>query len=187
MTFPIHTPDTAPPGARPGLERAMARYGFIPNLVGVFAEAPAALTGLLDATEAFDDLPLTLTAAERQVVLLATSVRNRCEYCTAAHGMLATMAGIDRAAVDDLQQGRPLADTRLDALRHLAEVLVDRRGWLAEADLDRFAAAGFGEAQVFEVILGVSLKTLTNYANHVAKPKVNAEFAAFLPKWSTAA
>ena len=187
MTFPIHTLDTAPEGARSGLERAMARYGFLPNLVGVFAQAPATLTALLDATDTFDGPAMTLSPAECQVVLLAVSVRNRCEYCTAAHSMLATMAGVDRSTVDDLQQGHPLADGRLNALRHVAEALVDKRGWLDEVDLDRFAAAGFGQPQMLEVILGVSLKTLTNYANHVARPAVNAEFAAFIPNWRVAA
>ncbi len=187
MHFPIHDLDSAPAGARPTLAEIRQSYGFIPNLAGAFAESPGALNALWGALRAFEAAEMTLSPLERQVVLLAVSARNRCEYCAAAHGMLADMNGLERREVQNLQEGRRLSDARLEALRQFAETLVDRRGWLSPGDLEKFIGAGFTRAQVFEVILGVALKTLTNYANHVAKPAVNEQFAAFLPKWAAAA
>lgn len=187
MDFPTHTLETAPAGSREALAKIAQRYGFVPNLAGAFATSPGALAGLDAALETFDAPAMTLGAVERQVVLLAVSVQNRCEYCTAAHSMVATMSGLDRAEVDRLQQGLPLGDSRLEALRRFAEVVTETRGWPTEEDLQAFADAGFDEAAVLEVVFGVAVKTLTNYVNHIAKPAVNEQFAAFLPAWAQAA
>ena len=187
MKFQVHTVDSAPTGARETLGKLVQGYGFLPNLAGAIAESPATLSGLVGIMGAFDAPEMTLAPIERQVVLLAVSARNRCEYCTAAHSMLANMNGLDRAEIEKIQQGRPLADSRLQALRRIAEALVEKRGWVSDADLADFAAAGFTKGQVLEVVFGVALKTLTNYANHVAKPPVNAQFAAFVPNWAKAA
>lgn len=187
MTFQLYTPETAPAAARETLSTIARNYGFVPNLAAVFAESPATLNGLLGFMSAYDAEEMTLSPLERQVVLLAVSVANKCEYCTAAHGMLASMAGLDRAEIDSLQEGRPLTDARLEALRGFVETVTATRGQASEADLEAFFAAGFTKAQVFEVTFGVALKTLTNYANHITQPAVNPQFAAFLPKWAAAA
>lgn len=187
MTFSVHTIDTAPIDSQPALQAIEERYGFIPNLAAVFAESPGAFNALLGALKAYDDESLTLTPVERQVVLLSVSVENRCDYCTAAHSMLAHSLGLDREDIDALQQGREISDPNLEALRRFAQDLVVGRGIVDESAITSFFNGGFTKAQVFEVILGVSLKTLTNYANHVASPPVNEQFKAFLPEWDAAA
>lgn len=103
MSFQVHTIESAPLDAREALSMIVQSYGFLPNLAAVFAESPATLTGLLGFMSAYDAKEMTLSPVERQVVLLAVSVANRCEYCTAAHGMLANMHGLDRAEVSHLQ------------------------------------------------------------------------------------
>lgn len=183
MNFLVHSPETAPEGSKPTLKKIKGTYGFIPNLAGVFAESPGTLNFLGAAMAAFDAQEMSLTPIERQVVLLAVSVSNRCEYCTAAHSMLASMAGLSRENIDALQDGESLSDSKLEALRQLAEHIVEARGWVEPAIMDRFMSAGYGNAQILEVIAGAALKTLTNYTNHIAKPAVNEQFAAFLPRW----
>jgi len=187
MHFQVHTLDSAPADSRETLGMLVKGYGFLPNLAGAVAESPATLGALVGFMTAYDSKDMTLSPLERQVVLLAVSVRNKCEYCTAAHSMLCNMTGLERSEIDRLQAGEPLGSARLEALRRFAETVVGARGWVADADLQRFLASGFTRAQVFEVVFGVALKTLTNYANHIARPSVNEQFAAFLPTWSRAA
>jgi uncharacterized peroxidase-related enzyme len=182
MSLTLHTVDTAPAAARPALQAIVESYGFLPNLAAVFAESPATLGTLLTIMKNFDAAEMTLSRLERQVVLLAASVQNNCEYCTAAHGMLAHMAGLDRVEVEKLQTGRALGAPRLQALRQFVQIVVEERGWVPADAVSSFIAAGFSRAQVLEVVLGIALKTLTNYVNHMAKPPVNQQFAAFLPR-----
>lgn len=173
MTFPVHTKATAPDRSRPLLAQVERAYGFVPNLAGMLAEAPTALEGYLGVAGAF--AKSTLTAAEQQVVLLATSVENECHYCVAAHSTLALGAGLDRDAVDALRSGTPLIDPRLEALRRYTRDVVARRGWTADS-LPGFLAAGYSRAQALEVIVGVAQKTISNYANHLAVTPVDQPF-----------
>jgi len=187
MNFQLHTTESAPPDSQAPLQAIRERYGFIPNLAAVFAEAPGAFRALLSALKAYDDESLTLTQLERQVVLLSTSVANRCDYCTAAHSMLAHSLGLAREDVMALQRGMPLGDAKLESLRRFTERLVENRGRIDDGSLGSFLEAGYTKAQILEVVQGISLKTLTNYANHIASPPINEQFRAFLPEWASAA
>jgi uncharacterized peroxidase-related enzyme len=172
--LPIHTVDTAPHESRQALEKARANFGFLPNLLGKLANAPAALDAYLAISAAFNRTSLNLL--ERQVVLLTTSVVNRCPYCVAAHSLIAMSAGADAAVVDALRAGREVADERLEALRRYTEHLVIGRGQTDSHETQRFLEAGFGSAQIYEVITGITQKTLSNYADHVDLIPLDAPF-----------
>jgi hypothetical protein len=96
--------------------------------------------------------------------------------------MLAHKAGLSLEEVALAQQGGPMHEPGLEALRRFAELVVTTRGRVPAEALSAFEAAGYTAAQVLEVVLGVALKTLTNYVNHIARPPVNAQFAAFGPR-----
>ncbi len=187
MTFNIHTVDSAPAGSKATLQKIQDTYGFIPNLAGVLAESTGTLNYLGGAMAAMDASEITLSEIEKQVVFLTTSVTNRCEYCTAAHSMLASMNGLSQEDIESLQDGGQLSDPKLENLRKFVEHVVEARGFAEDKAIAQFIDAGYAQAQILEVVAGVSLKTLTNYANHIAEPKVNEQFAQFLPKWNVAA
>ena len=174
--FNVHTIDSAPQAARPLLEGAQKKMGFVPNLYGTFAKSPALLEAYLSLGGIFDR-STSFNATERQVVLLATSFENNCEYCMAAHSTLAGMQRVPDDVVQALRQGGPLADARLEALRSFTSKVVAERGWVPEADVATFLAAGFTRAQVLDVVLGVGMKTLSNYATHMAPTPVDEAFS----------
>jgi uncharacterized peroxidase-related enzyme len=180
-TFQIHTEESAPVEARPILAGARAATGFVPNLHGVLAEAPAVLESYLHLWKTFQKMS-SFSPVEQQVILLAVSVENACEYCVAGHTGLARQAGLDDASVAALREGRPLAEARLEALRRLAGSLTRHRGRVEDAEIDLFLAAGFTPRQVLEVILGIAVKTIGNSVNHVAHTPVDAVFQAH--RWS---
>jgi len=164
--FPIYTAETAPDATRDVLRGAKRRFGFVPNLIGTLAAAPAAAKAY---TTLYDLLGGTsLTPVEQQLVLAAVSVSNGCRYCVAAHswGLEATGAGQD--AVEAVREGRELEDPKLEALRRFVTTVVTQRGGLDQSDVQAFLGAGYRQEQVFEVLVGIALKTLSNYANHIA-------------------
>jgi alkylhydroperoxidase family enzyme len=69
-------------------------------------------------------------------------------------------------------------DRGLEAVRGLAGAVVRKRGGLSDADLRAFLDAGHQPHQVLEVLVGVTLKTLSNYTNHLAHTPLDAAFAA---------
>lgn len=183
MRYPIHTPETAPEAARDVLAAAKKGFGFVPNLLGTMAEAPALLKAYTTLSRLFDET--SLSAAERQVVLLAASSENGCEYCVAAHSVIAAMQRVPADVVEAIRRDTPIADGKLEALRRFTTAVVRSRGWPSREDTAMFVAAGYGAQQVLEVVLGVGMKTLSNYTNHVAGTPLDQAFSA--AAWSKAA
>lgn len=172
--FPVHTAETAPEAAA-SLERAHAKFGLVPNLMGVFAGSPAAAGAYLDIAERFE--ASSLNPVEQQVVAISTAFENGCEYCMAAHSTIATMVSAPDEILAALRAGTDLPDAKLNALATLTRQMVRERGWVSEGDIAAFTSAGYTTPQVLDVILGVTLKTLSNYTNHIAQPPVDAPFA----------
>lgn len=74
-------------------------------------------------------------------------------------------------------------NTKLAALIALTRAIVQERGWVTEHPaLQRFLAAGFSKEQALEVVLGVTQKTLSNYANHLLGTPLNPAFES--ERWS---
>lgn len=183
MTYVIHTVETAPEAAREPLAAAGKAYGFVPNLLAVMADAPALLKAYRTVIDLFDQT--SLSATERQVVLLTASYENRCEYCVSAHSVIAKMQKVPDAVVGAIRDGRPIADARLEALRVFTSAIVNSRGWPSNADTAAFLDVGYTRTQILEVVLGVGVKTLSNYTNHVAETPLDRAFAP--AAWSKAA
>ncbi len=175
-TFPIHSLDTAPDASKPILAATQKKIGFVPNLFRVMAEAPAAIEAYATLMDLFERT--SFTAAEKQTVILAISYVNKCEYCMAAHSTVAAMQKVPAEVIESLRNGTPLEDPRLEALARLAREIVETRGWPSEEAKSAFYAAGFTAAQYLEVVLGVSMKTLSNYINHAADTPLDGAFSA---------
>ncbi len=174
-SYQIHTKDTASPAAAKILANAEQAYGFTPNLLGVMAESPALIKAYMALGKIFDETSFSPT--ERQVVILSASRFNECRYCMAAHSVVAGMQNIPADVIEAIRDDLPIADARLEALRKTVTTAIEQRGWLSEDDKDAFFAAGFSPAQLFEVILGISYKTLSNYVNHIAETPLDSAFA----------
>ncbi len=172
--FTIHTPETAPEGSKPLLAGIQKKYGFIPNLLAEFAEAPNVLKGYLDIAGATSQG--TFSPTQAQIVQITTSRLNGCHYCVAAHSTFAEMGKIEPAVIDALKAGQPLGDTKLEALRQFTEAVVKTQGWVQKSDVDAFLNAGYTQAQILEVILSVAMKVITNYTNHIVHTPVDANF-----------
>lgn len=184
--FPLHSVDSAPADSQAVLTAATAKYGFTPNLLALLANAPAALKAYISLSTTL--ATSSLSEAEQQVVLLTVSVENRCSYCVAAHSVIAG-SSLDAASIEALRQGGGLADPRLNALARYTRAVVRERGWVSAEQLSAFEAAGFERSQALDVLVGVATKTLSNYANHLAEPPLDAAFekARWLPAGSAAA
>jgi len=175
--FTFHSADTAPEAARDTLQNCEQKLGFVPNLYAGLASAPPVLDAYIALGAFFDKTSLTMT--ERQVVLLTTSVSNGCEFCVAAHSMIAKkMAGVQADVVDAIRAFDLPVDSKLAALATFTRAVVEENGWVADHPaFQAFLDAGYTRAQALEVVLGVAQKTLSNYTNHLMKPALNPAFA----------
>jgi uncharacterized peroxidase-related enzyme len=167
--------ETAPEKSRPLLEKIQKSFKFIPNLFGVFANSPVLLEGYLGLEGTFDRG--SLSAVERQIVLLAASVENDCNYCRAAHStVLKAFLHVPAEVVTAVRSNLPVSDSKLNALVALTREIVAKRGHVEPQTIENFLAARYRKDQILEVLIGVALKTISNYLNHISPTGLDQAF-----------
>jgi uncharacterized peroxidase-related enzyme len=175
MNYPIHTSKTAPEVAKATLNNVEKTMGFVPNLIGVMAEAPALAKAYTALSAIFEET--SFTATERQTVLMTVNHYNDCAYCMAAHSTIAEMKNVPSDVIEALRNDTPINDSKLEALRHFTINIIETRGWPTEDHTKAFFAAGYDQSQVLEVVLGIGWKTLSNYTNHIASTPLDQAFS----------
>jgi uncharacterized peroxidase-related enzyme len=168
--FKLHTIETAPEASRKDLTQVKQKFGRVPNFFAVTAESPAATNAYVSLSNIFQTT--ALTPAEQQIVILTASVENKCAYCVAAHSRGAKMAGVPEESINAIRNRIPLKDAKTEALRRLVSQIVDKRGWLSDTDVQAFLNQGYSRSQLLDVMVGVSMKTLSNYINHLTDPPI---------------
>jgi len=166
MPFTLYDETNAPDEAREGLAQTKKNMGTIPNLERVMAGAPPLLNGHAVLWENF--FSCSLAPAERHVVCLTANFENECNYCVPWHVYLAKEDGVDQAVIDAVINGTVVPDPKLEVLRNFTRSMIANRGKISQGELQAFFDAGFTEANALEVILGLAVKTISNYTNSIA-------------------
>ncbi len=178
--FSLLTQDTAPDASKPYLHKVVANNGFLPNLVAVLAHAPTALETYLTVGEINGRSSLSLI--EREVIQITAASIHGCEFCVAGHTALTSKkTDLPKTLIAKLQQRGQTDDPRIDALVNFVRSIIVSRGAVSTGEFENFINAGFQQAQALEVVLGVSLATLCNFTNNLAKNDINDQLQAFRP------
>jgi AhpD family alkylhydroperoxidase len=162
--FTVHTPQSAPEGAREALAALERNVGFIPNLAGTIAGSPVALKSFVAMQTALRGS--RLTGLEREVVGITVSRFNESAYSLAAHSAFAARAGASPDVIAALRAGEPLADERLETVRAFTEAL-----------LTRGEPGGLDAEEALEVITQVAYTTLANLTANLAATPIDDAFA----------
>ncbi|NBI13826.1 carboxymuconolactone decarboxylase family protein [[Haemophilus] felis] len=177
--FTIHTLNSAPEETKDILVAVQNANGFIPNLIGVLANAPTALEtyrtvgGINDRN--------SLTAEEREIVQITAAVVNGCGFCVAGHTKIALKRlKMDEQIVRDIRATARIGEnSKLDSLARFTLTVMLQKAKLTHEQLNAFFSAGYNQQNALDVILGVSLATLCNYANNIANTPINSELQDF--------
>lgn len=173
------TDDQAEGLAKELLDGAREKLGFVPNMYRGMAINPGLLSTYLHGYDHFRT-QANFTPPEQEVVFLTISLANGCDYCTAAHSMLAiNVSKLSAEHTQALRDGKPLPDAKLEALRTFTHHMWETRGLPTKAKAEAFKAAGYTDQHVLEIILALAVKTVSNYANHVNHTEVDDAFAPY--------
>ena len=174
--YRIHSIDSAPEKSRPALESLKSAFGIIPNLAASMAESPVLLGGFVGAFANFHGG--TFTGGQKQVLLLTNAVTNTCGWAVAFHSTMARREGVSAEDVRAIRERRLPADPGLAALSAFTRALIEKRGHVGDQAVATFVEAGFGHDQVLEVIAGLAVSTMANYAGNITRPAVEDPFRA---------
>ncbi len=170
--------ETADPRVREILEATRKAIGMVPNMYLRIGVSPGALETYRLGYERFRK-ESGFTPAEQEVVFLTVSFENGCEYCVAAHSVIAdTASRVPREVTEAIRSGAEIPDPKLRALAAFTRTMVAKRGRPSSEDVAAFVAAGYSERQVLEIVLAVAVKTISNWVNHVFDTPVDKPFQA---------
>ena len=157
--------EASPEASRPFLEAVKKMLGSVPNLFRMVGNSPAALEGYLGLNGALAKGKLDAKTRER--IALAVAEINGCNYCLSAHTYLGkNLAKLDDAEITANRNGGS-NDAKADAAVRFAAKVTATKGRVADNDLHAAKSAGYGDAEIMEIIAHVALNTLTNYVNNV--------------------
>jgi len=108
-----------------------------------------------------------LPAKLREQIALTVSQANGCSYCVAAHCAIGKTVGLSNSELNDARQSSS-PDTKVDTALGFARRLVEDRGRVTEESLARVRRAGYGDAEITEMVAIVAWKIFSNYFHHVA-------------------
>jgi uncharacterized peroxidase-related enzyme len=158
-------PQAAQGRAKELLDAVKAKLGIIPNMTRSMAVSPPVLEAYVGFIGALGHG--VLPPRVREQLALDVGEANHCDYCVSAHCVLGKGAGLSEQEVLASRRGAS-TDPKTDVLLGFARKLVANRGLVDDADIAAVREAGFGDAEIAEVVAHVGLNTFTNYFNHVA-------------------
>ena len=177
--IPPLDPNTAEGKAKELLSAVEAKMGSAPNILKTMAQAPAVLQSYLSFSGALREGILDSKLQEK--IALFAAQANQCDYCLAAHTTIAKGAGLEDQAMLDARAGKA-DDAKDQAVLDLAKKIIEKRGFVDDADLETARSSGLSDPEILEVTAHVALNTFTNYFNHLvdtdidfpASPPLNA-------------
>lgn len=175
-TFNVPTRETVTPNNQAIFDQLEKGVGFVPNLFATYALSENALGNYLN----FSNAKTSLRTKEKEVVNLAVSQVNNCEYCLAAHTAIGKMNGFTEEQIVEFRQGFSSSDVRLNALASFARQVSLQRGQLDAAVTDQFLAAGFTQENLIDTLLLIGDKTISNLINNVTQIPVDFPAAPVL-------
>jgi uncharacterized peroxidase-related enzyme len=158
-------------------EIVQAKISMVPNLYRVLGASPKVLEGYFDFNMTLGQTSLSPQLREQLAIAIAST--NNCQYCLSAHTLLGKMAGLGQEELINAQSAYS-HDTSTQAALVFAREILEARGHVSDANLAAVKAAGFGDAQIVEIVAHVALNIFTNYANNVAKTIIDFPIAEFV-------
>lgn len=163
-------PATATGKAKQLLDAVQSKLGIVPNLTRVLANAPAALEGYLNFSDALAGG--TLNAKVREQIALAVAEGNLCGYCLSAHTFIGGKVGLTAKDIADARQTNAASD-KTDAILKLALSILVQRGEISDEALKAARNADLTDGEIVETTANVAFNIFSNYINHVARTVVD--------------
>ena len=178
--FPVPELADLPDDIRERILAVQEKSGFIPNVFLVLAHRPDEFRAFFAYHDAVMEKPGNLTKAEREMIVVATSGLNQCQYCVVAHGAILRIRAKDPLIADQVAVNYRKADIteRQKAMLDFAVRVSASAHEVSEADLDVLTSHGFTEDDVWDIAAISAFFRLSNRMANVTNMRPNAEFYA---------
>jgi uncharacterized peroxidase-related enzyme len=176
--FPVPELATLPEDIRTKLVAVQDKAGFIPNVFLALAHRPEEFRAFFAYHDALMEKEGGLTKAEREMIVVATSGANECQYCVVAHGAILRIRAKDPLIADQLAINYRKADitprqrAMLDFAMHIA---LDAAS-VGDDDLDELRDQGFSDEDIWDIGAIAAFFALSNRMANLTSMRPNDEF-----------
>jgi uncharacterized peroxidase-related enzyme len=176
--FPAPAIDTLPEDVRTRILAVQEKSGFVPNVFLTLARRPDEFRAFFAYHDALMDKEGGLTKAEREMIVVATSAANQCQYCVIAHGAILRIRAKNPLIADQVAVNYRKADItpRQQAMLDFAMKVSRAAEEISEADFAAVAAHGFSDDDVWDIAAIAGFFALSNRIANVTGMRANDEF-----------
>ena len=176
--FPIPALDSLPDDIRTRILAVQQKAGFIPNVFLAWAHRPAEWRAFFAYHDALLEKEGGLTKAEREMIVVATSAINHCQYCVIAHGAILRIRAKRPLLADQVAINYLNADLtpRQRAMLDFAVKVAERSHEVAAADFVTLRGHGLSDDDIWDVGSIAALFALSNRVANLMALEPNAEF-----------
>ncbi|KFG69173.1 peroxidase-related enzyme [Microvirga sp. BSC39] len=176
--FPVPEIADLPEDIRSRILAVQEKSGFVPNVFLVLARRPDEFRAFFAYHDALMDKPGNLTKAEREMIVVATSNANQCQYCVIAHGAILRIRAKNPLIADQVAVNYRKADItpRQKAMLDFAMKVALEAHTVGDADIAVLSAHGFGEQDVWDIAAIAAFFAMSNRLANVSNMRPNDEF-----------
>ena len=176
--FPIPSLNDLPEDVRNRILAVQKKSGFVPNSFLVMARRPDEFRAFYAYHDALMDRPGNLTKAEREMIVVATSSHNQCQYCVVAHGAILRIRAKDSFIADQVAANYRKADItkRQKAMLDFAIKVASEAYEVSETDFATLASHEFTDEDVWDIAAISSFFGLSNRMANVTNMRPNPQF-----------
>lgn len=176
--FPVPSLSDLPEDIRARILEVQEKAGFIPNVFLALAWRPDEFRAFLGYHDALMDRLGGLSKAEREMIVVATSSANQCQYCVIAHGAILRVRAKNPLIADQIATNYRKADItpRQRAMLDFAMKVALNSAEVSEADHDRLAAEGFTLDDIWDITSIAAFFGMSNRLANTMNLRPNDEF-----------
>ena len=176
--FPVPTLDALPPDIKARILGVQEKSGFIPNVFLALAHRPDEFRAFFAYHDALMEKPGGLSKAEREMIVVATSSANQCQYCVVAHGAILRIRAKNPLIADQVAVNYRKADLdgRQRAMLDFAMKVALEAHTVGDADFAALAPHGFSAEDAWDIAAIAAFFGMSNRLANVASLRPNDEF-----------
>ncbi|MBU3565212.1 peroxidase-related enzyme [Polynucleobacter sp. MWH-HuK1] len=176
--FPVPELKDMPEDIRERIIAVQEKAGFVPNVFLVLAYRPDEFRAFFAYHDALMERKGNLTIAEKEMIVVATSNVNQCQYCVIAHGAILRIRGKNPLIADQVATNYRKADItpRQKAMLDFAMKVSATAHLVGDADFEVLKGHGFDEDDIWDIAGISSFFGLSNRMANFTSMRPNNEF-----------
>jgi uncharacterized peroxidase-related enzyme len=178
--FPVPEIGGLPDDIRERILAVQEKSGFVPNVFLVLAHRPDEFRAFFAYHDALMDKPGPITKAEREMIVVATSNANQCQYCVVAHGAILRIRAKNPLIADQVAINYRKADItpRQMAMLDFAMKVSMRAYEVCDDDIADLNKHGFTDEDAWDISAIAAFFGMSNRLANVTSMRPNDEFYA---------